>query len=228
MVRSPGATMIRVLLADDEPLLRAGARLLLNQAGDIDVVAEASDGAEAIDVVRRMPVDVALMDIRMPRVDGLAAVEELGRVAPGVRVIMLTTFGDEAYVARALRAGAAGFLLKDTDPAQLIQAVRSAATGDAVLSPRIAKQVIDRFRDTDAADAESVARAKRRLEGLTARELDVLVRVGRGLGNAEIAGELRLSSGTVKIHVSRILAKLGCANRVQAAILAHDAGMLRG
>ncbi|MFD0816060.1 response regulator [Amycolatopsis umgeniensis] len=220
--------MIRVLLADDEPLLRAGARLLLNQAGDIDVVAEASDGAEAIDVVRRMPVDVALMDIRMPRVDGLAAVEELGRVAPGVRVIMLTTFGDEAYVARALRAGAAGFLLKDTDPAQLIQAVRSAATGDAVLSPRIAKQVIDRFRDTDAADAESVARAKRRLEGLTARELDVLVRVGRGLGNAEIAGELRLSSGTVKIHVSRILAKLGCANRVQAAILAHDAGMLRG
>lgn len=220
--------MIRVLLADDEPLLRAGARLLLNQAGDIEIVAEAGDGAEAIDVVRRLPVDVALMDIRMPRVDGLAAVEEFGRVAPGVRVIMLTTFGDEAYVARALRAGAAGFLLKDTDPAQLIQAVRSAAGGDAVLSPRIAKQVIDRFRDADAADADSVARARRRLEALTAREIEVLVRVGRGLGNAEIAGELRLSTGTVKIHVSRILAKLGCANRVQAAILAHDAGVLRG
>ncbi|MBE1573442.1 response regulator [Amycolatopsis roodepoortensis] len=217
--------MIRVLLADDEPLLRAGARLLLDQAGDIEVVAEASDGAEAIDVVRRMTVDVALMDIRMPRVDGLAAVEEIARE---VRVIMLTTFGDEAYVARALRAGAAGFLLKDTDPAQLIQAVRSAAAGEAVLSPRIAKQVIDRFRDADAADADSVARARRRLEALTARELEVLVRVGRGLGNAEIAGELRLSSGTVKIHVSRILAKLGCANRVQAAILAHDAGILRG
>ncbi len=137
-----------------------------------------------------MPVDVVLMDIRMPRVDGLAAVEELGRSAPEVRVIMLTTFGDEAYVARALRAGAAAFLLKDTDPAQLIQAVRSASTGDAVLSPRITKQVIDRFRDTDAAD-------------------------------------LRLSNGTVKIHVSHILAKLGCANRVQAAILAHDAGILR-
>ncbi|MFI7120316.1 response regulator [Amycolatopsis sp. NPDC049868] len=217
--------MIRVLLADDEPLLRAGARLLLNQAGDIDVVAEASDGAEAIDVVRRMTVDVALMDIRMPRMDGLAAVEEIARE---VRVIMLTTFGDEAYVARALRAGAAGFLLKDTDPVQLIQAVRSAAAGEAVLSPRIAKQVIDRFRDADAADADNVARARRRIEALTARELDVLVRVGRGLGNAEIAGELRLSNGTVKIHVSRILAKLGCANRVQAAILAHDAGILRG
>ncbi|MER6666012.1 response regulator transcription factor [Amycolatopsis japonica] len=217
--------MIRVLLADDEPLLRAGARLLLKQAGDIDVVAEASDGAEAIDVVRRMPVDVALMDIRMPGTDGLAAVEEIARE---VRVIMLTTFGDEAYVARALRAGAAGFLLKDTDPAQLIQAVRSAAAGEAVLSPRIAKQVIDRFRDADAADADNAARARRRIEALTARELDVLVRVGRGLGNAEIAGELRLSNGTVKIHVSRILAKLGCANRVQAAILAHDAGILRG
>ncbi|MFI5560261.1 response regulator [Amycolatopsis japonica] len=217
--------MIRVLLADDEPLLRAGARLLLNQAGDIDVVAEASDGAEAIDVVRRIPVDVALMDIRMPGMDGLAAVEEIARE---VRVIMLTTFGDEAYVARALRAGAAGFLLKDTDPAQLIQAVRSAADGEAVLSPRIAKQVIDRFRDADAADADRVARARRRIEALTARELDVLVRLGRGLGNAEIAGELRLSNGTVKIHVSRILAKLGCANRVQAAILAHDAGILRG
>ncbi|MFE6614397.1 response regulator [Amycolatopsis sp. NPDC057786] len=217
--------MIRVLLADDEPLLRAGARLLLDQAGDIEVVAEASDGAEAIDVVRRMTVDVALMDIRMPRVDGLAAVEEIARE---VRVIMLTTFGEEAYVARALRAGAAGFLLKDTDPAQLIQAVRSAAAGEAVLSPRIAKQVIDRFRDADAADADSVARARRRLDALTARELEVLVRVGRGLGNAEIASELRLSNGTVKIHVSRILAKLGCANRVQAAILAHDAGILRG
>ncbi|MEU8413917.1 MULTISPECIES: response regulator [Amycolatopsis] len=217
--------MIRVLLADDEPLLRAGARLLLKQAGDIDVVAEASDGAEAIDIVRRMPVDVALMDIRMPGTDGLAAVEEIARE---VRVIMLTTFGDEAYVARALRAGAAGFLLKDTDPAQLIQAVRSAAAGEAVLSPRIAKQVIDRFRDADAADADNAARARRRIEALTARELDVLVRVGRGLGNAEIAGELRLSNGTVKIHVSRILAKLGCANRVQAAILAHDAGILRG
>ncbi|RSN32787.1 DNA-binding response regulator [Amycolatopsis sp. WAC 04169] len=217
--------MIRVLLADDEPLLRAGARLLLNQAGDIDVVAEASDGAEAIDVVRRIPVDVALMDIRMPGTDGLAAVEEIARE---VRVIMLTTFGDEAYVARALRAGAAGFLLKDTDPAQLIQAVRSAAAGEAVLSPRIAQQVIDRFRDADAADADNAARARRRIEALTTRELDVLVRVGRGLGNAEIAGELRLSNGTVKIHVSRILAKLGCANRVQAAILAHDAGILRG
>ncbi|ONF74326.1 response regulator [Amycolatopsis keratiniphila] len=217
--------MIRVLLADDEPLLRAGARLLLNQAGDIEVVAEASDGAEAIDVVRRMPVDVALMDIRMPGTDGLAAVEEIARE---VRVIMLTTFGDEAYVARALRAGAAGFLLKDTDPAQLIQAVRSAAAGEAVLSPRIAQQVIDRFRDADAADADNAARARRKIEALTARELEVLVRVGRGLGNAEIAGELRLSNGTVKIHVSRILAKLGCANRVQAAILAHDAGILRG
>lgn len=135
---------IRVLLADDEPMLRAATSLLLGQAADIEVVAEVADGASAISAVRRVPIDVALVDIRMPGMDGLAALEEIIRIAPSVRVIMLTTFGEEEYVARALRAGAAGFLLKDTEPTQILHAVRAAAAGDAVLSPGVARQVIER------------------------------------------------------------------------------------
>ncbi|MBP2326905.1 DNA-binding NarL/FixJ family response regulator [Kibdelosporangium banguiense] len=223
------STRIRVLLADDEPLLRVGAALLLGQADDIEVVAEAADGAEAIEVVRRQPVDVALVDIRMPNMDGLAAAEEIGRIAPKVRVIMLTTFGDEANVARALRAGAAGFLLKDTEPARILHAVRAAKSGDAVLSNQVARQVINQYLAAGSAEADTgrVAQARRRLAVLTNRERDVLVTMGHGLANAEIGQHLGLASGTVKVHVSRILTKLGCANRVQAAILAHDAGLLR-
>lgn len=211
---------IRVLLADDEPMLRAAVRLLLGQATDVEVVAEAADGAEAVDAVRRLEIDVALVDIRMPVVDGLAAVEEITRIAPAVRVIMLTTFGEDEYVVRALRAGAAGFLLKDTEPGQILHAVRAAAAGDAVLSPGVARQVIDRSL------AAPTVRADERLSALSPREREVLVWVGHGLGNAEIGARLGLSAGTVKVHVSRILGKLGCANRVQAAILAHTAGLL--
>lgn len=221
-------TRIRVLLADDEPMLRAATGLLLGQAPDIEVVAEAADGQAAIDAVRRVPIDVALLDIRMPKVDGLAAVEEITRIAPAVRVLMLTTFGEEAYVARALRAGAAGFLLKDTEPTQILHAVRAAAAGDAVLSPGVARQVIERSLAADDQGITS-ARARRahdRLAALSPREREVLLWIGHGLANAEIGARLGLSAGTVKVHVSRILGKLGCANRVQAAILAHDAGLL--
>ncbi|QWF78840.1 response regulator [Amycolatopsis sp. CA-230715] len=218
--------MIRVLLADDEPLLRAGVALLLSHADDIEVVAEAGDGAEAIAAVRRQEIDVALVDIRMPKVDGLAAVEEIAVVAPDVRVIVLTTFGDEAYVARALRAGAAGFLLKDAEPTQILHAVRAATAGDAVLSPRVTRRVIERSLAADSASDQRAARARERLRPLTHREREVLVMLGRGMANAEIGQRLDLSAGTVKVHVSRILVKLGCANRVQAAILANDAGLL--
>ncbi|MEV6238366.1 response regulator transcription factor [Lentzea sp. NPDC051838] len=219
---------IRVLLADDEPLLRAGLALLLAQTDDIEVVAEAADGAAAIELVRQRRIDVVLLDIRMPNVDGLTAVEEISRTAPEVRVIMLTTFGDEPNIARALRAGAAGFLLKDTEPDRILHAVRAARSGDAVLSRQVARRVVDQY--LAAASAEVTAaranQAQRRLAVLTNRERDVLVTMGHGLANAEIAEHLGLAAGTVKVHVSRILTKLGCANRVQAAILAHDAGLL--
>ncbi len=214
---------IRVLLADDEPMMRGAVGLLLGQAPDIEVVAEAADGAEAVAAVRRLEIDVALVDISMPEVDGLAAVEEIARIAPSVRVIMLTTFGEEEYVDRALRGGAAGFLLKDADPGQILHAVRAAAAGDAVLSPGVARHVIDRSL---AAPVARASRAAERLAALSAREREVLVWIGRGLANAEIGTRLGLSAGTVKVHVSRILTKLSCTNRVQAAILAHEAGLL--
>ncbi|MEU5260894.1 response regulator transcription factor [Amycolatopsis sp. NPDC021455] len=211
---------IRVLLADDEHLLRAGIRLVLRHADDIEVVAEAGDGGEAVDLACRLALDVALLDIRMPGVDGLTAAEQLARRAPALKVVMLTTFGEPGYVSRALRAGAAGFVLKDTGPQELIQAVRAAARGGAVLSPRIAKDLIDTYVVTDDGEA-------RRLVGtLTAREHEVLVGVGLGMSNAEIARQLFMGEGTVKTYVSRILGKLGRDNRVQAAIVAHEAGIL--
>lgn len=222
------STRIRVLLADDEPLLRRGVALLLAQTDDIDVVAEAADGAEAIEFVRRSQVDVALVDIRMPTVDGLTAVEEISRIAPQVRIIMLTTFGDEPNVVRALRAGAAGFLLKDTEPARILHAVRAAQSGDAVLSRQVARQVVNQYLSGASAEvaAARTSQARQRLAVLTDRERDVLVSMGHGLANAEIGEHLGLAAGTVKVHVSRILTKLGCSNRVQAAVLAHDAGLL--
>jgi len=214
---------IRVLLADDEALLRAGLRLILRHAEDVEVVAEVGDGAQTVAEIRRQAVDVVLLDIRMPGVDGLSAAEEIARIAPEVRVVMLTTFGEEEYVARALRAGAVGFLLKDAGPEELIHAVRAAAADQAVLSPRITRQLIDRYR---GGEPDGVSEARRRIAELTDREREVLVMLGAGLSNADIGKRLYLGGGTVKTHVSRILRKLDCANRVQAAILAHDAGLL--
>ncbi|AQW49275.1 response regulator transcription factor [Streptomyces violaceusniger] len=216
--------MIRVLIADDEALMRAGIRLILENAEDIEVAAEAGDGREAAEACRTQQIDVALLDIQMPIRDGIAAAEDIARLSPRTCVVMLTAFGEEAHVTRALRAAASGFILKDTGPADLIRAVQLAAKGEPVLAPRITRRLLERHvqsgRDTEA--------ALRRIEELTPAERDVLRLLGTGLSNAEIADQLYLSAGTVKAHISRILTRTGCANRVQAAILAHDAELLTG
>lgn len=202
--------------------MRVGIRLILENADDIEVVAEAGDGLEAVEACRTREIDVALLDIQMPGKDGIAAAEDIGRLSPRTCVVMLTAFGEEASVTRALRAGASGFLLKDTGPNDLIRAVQLAASGEPVLAPRITRQLLDRHvrsgRDTET--------ALRRIEELTPAERDVLRLLGTGLSNAEIAEQLYLSAGTVKAHISRILTRTGCTNRVQAAVLAHDAGLL--
>ncbi|GGQ82297.1 response regulator [Couchioplanes azureus] len=216
---------VRVLVADDEALVRAGLRMVLSHAGDVEVVGEAGDGAEALQLAAGLAVDVVLMDVRMPGMDGLTAAEQLAARAPAVRVVMLTTFGEDEYVARALAAGAAGFVLKDTGPQDLIHAVRAAANGHAILSPRVVRGLVDRYV---TAGAGRTAEARRVVGLLTARERDVLVMIGLGLSNAEAAERLYLGEGTVKTHVRHILTKLGCANRVQAALVARDAGLLPG
>jgi DNA-binding NarL/FixJ family response regulator len=214
--------MIAVVLADDEPLIRAGLVAILTTDPDIVVVAEGADGREAVELVRRHRPDVVLLDIRMPRLDGLSAAAELAAVAPDVPVVMLTTFDDQEYVTRALAVGAGGFLLKAADPRELILGVRSVAGGAAFLSPRIAQQVIARM----GGGLARADRARARLDGLTAREREVIALVGRGLSNAEIGRSLFLAEGTVKTHVSAVLLRLGLRNRVQAAILAYEAGLV--
>ena len=219
----PGDLRVRVLLADDEELVRAGMRMLLRHAGDVEVVAEAGDGRQAVELARELNVDVVLMDIRMPGTDGLTALELLAHSHPLMKIVMLTTFGEPEYLARALRAGATGFLLKDSSPEELIHAVRAAAGGGAVLSPRIAKEVVAGYV---AAGGTRAPEVRRRLGTLTGKEREVLVTIGLGMSNSEAARLLFMGEGTVKTYVSRILAKLRCANRVQAAIIAHDAGIL--
>ncbi|MBC2878640.1 MULTISPECIES: response regulator [Streptomyces] len=217
--------MIRVLIADDEPLIRAGIRMILTSADDIEVVAEAPDGREAVELARRHRVDVALVDIQMPVMDGLTALAELGRTAPEVRVLVLTTFGQRENVLRALRDGGAGFLLKDSAPGELIGAVRAAAAGNAYLSPAATRHVVDSFASAPAEERGEEARA--RVAALGERERAVLALLGEGLSNADAGRRLHMSEATVKTYVSRILAKLGCANRVQAALVARDAGLGR-
>jgi DNA-binding NarL/FixJ family response regulator len=214
--------LIRVVLADDEPMIRVGLTAILTTDPGIAVVAEAADGHEALELVRLHQPDIALLDIRMPRLDGLSAAVRLSAVAPNVAVIMLTTFDEDGYVAQALAAGAAGFLLKAADPRELILGVRSVAEGAAFLSPRIAQKVIARLGDGLA----RADRARGRLTPLTAREREVLALVGRGMSNQEIARALFLAEGTVKAHVSAILLRLSLNNRVQAALLAHEAGLI--
>jgi DNA-binding NarL/FixJ family response regulator len=216
--------MIRVLVADDEPLIRAGIRAVLNSAGDLEVVAEAEDGRAAIEAARSHRPDVALLDIRMPVLDGLATLAELQRSAPGLKVVMVSTFATDEHVSRALRSGSAGFIVKDSAPHELIAAVRSAAAGNAYLSPKVTRQVVDQLAagakvpDPDAADRVAV---------LTNRERDILLLLAEGLPNNTIARRLHMSEATIRTYVSRILAKLQCENRVQAAILAHNAGLSR-
>jgi DNA-binding NarL/FixJ family response regulator len=213
---------IRVLLADDDRLVRAAIEAILRPAGDIDLIAQAADGREAIDLVLRHRPDVALLDVRMPVLDGLAALREIRRLMPGVAVVVLTTFGEDEYVAQALDAGAAGFLLKDSAVDELPPAIRAAAAGDAFLSPKVTRQVLNRLPAAPASPAEELAR----IDALSAREREILVLLGQGLSNAEIGAQLFITEGTVKTHVYRVFAKLHCDNRVRAAMLAQRAGLL--
>jgi len=217
--------VISVLIADDEWMVRAMLRTILSSADDITVTGEAADGAEAVSLARSTRPDVVLMDIRMPRADGLAATRQLRRLANPPKVVVLTTFDLDEYVHTALRNGAVGFLLKDATATDMLTAVRAAAAGDAMLSPKITRRLLARFTPTDT-DTGRRSIALRRLEVLTGKEREVLTALARGLANTDIASELRLSEATVKTHVSRILGKLALTNRVQAAILAHHAGLL--
>jgi DNA-binding NarL/FixJ family response regulator len=215
---------IRVLIADDQALVRAGFRKILEADSEIDVVAEAANGNEAVECSRLHMPDVVLMDIRMPDLDGIAATRRLSdELKDGPRVLVLTTFGLEEYVYEALRAGASGFLLKDVPPEQLIDAVHVVARGDALLDPAITRSVIEAFASRPAARRELAER----IEDLTPRERDVFALVARGLSNAEIAGELVVGDGTVKTHVAHLLLKLGVRDRVQAVIYAYEAGVVQ-
>jgi DNA-binding NarL/FixJ family response regulator len=218
--------MIRVLLVDDQALVRAGFRMILDAEPEIEVVGEATDGREAISQVRLLNPDVVLMDIRMPGLDGLEASRQIiaaeGDSAP--RVLMLTTFDLDEYVYEALRAGASGFLLKDTPPEQLVSAIHVVAEGEALLAPSITRRVISEFVKGSGPKPETQFP---RLRDLTARELEVLKAIARGLSNAEIARELFVSETTVKTHVARILMKLGLRDRVQVVVLAYEAGVVQ-
>ncbi|MFI9429548.1 MULTISPECIES: response regulator transcription factor [Streptosporangium] len=215
---------IRVLIVDDDVLIRAGLSLILGGAGDLVVVGEAADGSEVPGLVAEHRPDVVLMDIRMPGVDGLTATERLRSAAAAPEVIILTTFHADAQVLRALRAGAAGFLLKDTPPGELVAAVRRVGAGEPILSPVVTRQLIAHVADGGVVTRRE--RAMTMLSGLSDREREVAVAVGQGKSNAEIAAGLYMSVATVKAHVSRVLTKLELNNRVQIALIVHDAGHL--
>jgi DNA-binding NarL/FixJ family response regulator len=215
--------MIRVAIADDQPLVRAGLTTLVSYADDLDLVGESDNGADAVELARRARPDVFLMDIRMPRVDGLEATRRItsdGQLA-GVRIIILTTFDLDEYVHEALRSGASGFLLKDARPEDILNAVRVVAAGDALLAPRVTRRLIERFaaQPTPADPATALAE-------LTDRETEVLVLVAQGLSNAEIASQLYISLFTTKTHVSRILTKLHARDRAQLVVRAYESGLV--
>ncbi|ONI73587.1 DNA-binding response regulator [Kribbella sp. ALI-6-A] len=219
--------MIRVLLADDEAMVRAGVRAILASDDGIDVVAEAGDGAEAVELVQRHRPDVAVLDIRMPRMDGLAAGAEIRRSVPETAVVILTTFSEDAYIAKALGDGASGFLLKSGDPRELIAGLKAVADGAAYLSPKIAQRVIAELgAGAGGGRMARAAEAKEQVDVLSPREREVLSLVGAGLSNAEIAARLYLVEGTVKAYVSAVLTRLNVKNRVQAAIIAYEAGLV--
>jgi DNA-binding NarL/FixJ family response regulator len=213
--------VISVVLADDQALVRAGFRMILQAQRDITVVGEAANGAAAVRLVAELEPDVTLMDIRMPELDGIEATTRIARAGSATRVVILTTFDLDEYVYRAFRSGASGFLLKNGEPERLIEAVRAAAAGEALLAPEPTRRLIERYSAEPTPDAEP------RLAELTERELDVLRLVARGLSNAEIAQQLYLSHGTVKTHVTRMLSKLGLRDRVQAVVLAYETGIAR-
>ena len=218
-----GPPVIGVLVVDDDPLVRSALGLMLGGQPDVRVVGEAADGRAGLEAARELRPDVLLMDIRMPLLDGLAATVELRSTPEPPHVIVLTTFDADDYVLRALAAGADGFLLKDTPPPEILQAIRRVAAGDPMLSPSVTRSLI---KQVAPPDSSRTSLAQERLGCLTEREQDVALAVGRGLSNAEIAAELYLSVPTVKAHVSRLFEKLGVTNRVQIAIVVHDAGLV--
>jgi DNA-binding NarL/FixJ family response regulator len=211
----------RVLLADDQHLVRAGLRLILDSEPDITVVGEAADGVEAVTVARRVRPDVMLMDIRMPKLDGIAATRELTTGLVTTRVVVLTTFDVDSYVYDALRAGASGFLLKTAPPEELVRAIRIVAGGEALLDPAVTRRVIEEFSHTQAREAPPPEYAT-----LTEREREVFLLLAKGLSNAELAARLYVSEATVKTHVARLLTKLGLRDRVQAVVYAHERGIV--
>ena len=217
--------MIRVLLADDQALIRAGFRVLIEAAADLEVVGEAADGRQAVELVRRERADVVLMDIRMPGVDGLEATRRIAAEEDlaGVKVIILTTFETDEYVFQAIRAGASGFLVKDTEPADLLQAIRVVARGDALLSPSVTRRLITDLAARPAGPAPTAGTA---LSVLTDREREVLALVAGGLSNEEIAARLYLSPLTAKTHVSRIMTKLSARDRAQLVVLGYETGLV--
>jgi DNA-binding NarL/FixJ family response regulator len=214
--------VIRVLVVDDQALVRSGFRMILEARNDLEVVGEAEDGGRAVELARSLDPDVILMDVRMPNVDGVEATRRLAAAGSRARVLILTTFDLDEYVHEAIRAGASGFLLKDVLPAQLVDAVRVVAAGDALLAPSVTRRLLDRFASALPDDATPPS-----LDGLTARELEILRLLAGGLSNAEIAAQLVVSEATVKTHVSAVLRKLGVRDRVQAVVLAYDAGLVR-
>ncbi|KAF4405185.1 MULTISPECIES: response regulator transcription factor [Streptomyces] len=218
---------IRVMLVDDQVLLRTGFRMVLAAQPDMEVVAEAGDGAEAVEMLRATAVDVVLMDVRMPRVDGVEATRRIcspGR-EDGPKVLILTTFDLDEYAFSALKAGASGFMLKDVPPAELLAAIRAVHSGDAVVAPSTTRRLLDRF--TPMLPSTSAEPAQSRLGRLTEREREVMLLVAQGLSNGEIAQRLVLSEATVKTHVGRILTKLDLRDRVQAVVLAYESGLVR-
>jgi DNA-binding NarL/FixJ family response regulator len=212
---------IRVLLADDQPLIRTGFRMILEETGDVEVVGEAQDGASAVRMAASLNPDVILMDVRMPGVDGIEATRQIVARDPAARVLILTTFDLDEYAFTALRAGASGFVLKDVPLDELARAIRSVASGDAVVSPRVTRRLLDIYGSRLPASRAGA------LDQLTPREQEVLLALASGLSNTEIAAKLVVSEATVKTHVGSILAKLGLRSRVQAVIFAYDAGLVR-
>ena len=221
-------TTIRVVLADDQALIREGFRAILGRAGDCQVVGEALDGVDALAVVRRLRPDVVLMDVRMPRMDGIAATAQIcgDPQLAGTRVVVITTYEVDEYIYAALRAGASGFLLKDLEPDDLRQAVRVVASGEALLAPRVTRRLIGAFTRRSSSDPAYTRRLAQRLTLLTDREREVVALVGRGLSNEEIAAHLSISPTTAKTHVSRAMLKIEARDRAQLVVFAYDTGIV--
>jgi DNA-binding NarL/FixJ family response regulator len=214
--------VIRVAIVDDQPLVRAGFRMILASQPDIEVVGEAGDGAQALRLLQQVPADVVVMDIRMPVMDGVEATRQLGQLSPdGPRVLVLTTFDTDEDAFAALQAGASGFLLKNVPPDELLAAIRVVAAGDSVVAPRVTRRLLDRFAGQLVPPQQSA------FDSLTQREREVLLLLAQGLSNAEIGQELFVAETTVKTHVGRILTKLGLRDRVQAVVLAYETGLIR-